>query len=92
MYDFFCKKEKEINEDKESETPNIVPTNNKSPDTGKLKNFDQKLLVSAKIVERMINLNTYDEIARDFRFYEVKEIKTENLTKKKSCIGPSGRV
>ena len=26
--------------------------------------------MSAKIVERMVNLNTYDDIARDFRFYE----------------------
>ena len=34
------------------------------------KDIEKKLLVSAKIVEHMVNLNTYDDIARDFRFYE----------------------
>ena len=33
---------------------------------------DKRMLTSAKIVERMLNLNTYGELARDFRFYEVK--------------------
>ena len=31
---------------------------------------EKKLLNSAKILERMLNLNTYEEVARDFRFYE----------------------
>ena len=28
------------------------------------------MLRSAKILERMVNLNTHDEIAQDFRFWE----------------------
>ena len=31
---------------------------------------DKRMLVSAKIIERMLNLNTYGDLARDFRFYE----------------------
>ena len=30
----------------------------------------RRLLTSAKIVERMLNLNTFGELARDYRFYE----------------------
>ena len=30
----------------------------------------KKMLVSAKIIERMLNLNTFGELARDYRFYE----------------------
>ena len=35
----------------------------------------QRMLVSAKIIERMLNLNTYGDLARDFRFYEVEKLK-----------------
>ena len=28
------------------------------------------MLNSAKIIERMLNLNTFEDVARDFRFYE----------------------
>ena len=31
---------------------------------------DKRMLTSAKIVERMLNLNTFGDLARDFRFYE----------------------
>ena len=31
---------------------------------------NKRMLTSAKIVERMLNLNTYGDLARDFRFYE----------------------
>ena len=34
------------------------------------KNVDKKLLNSAKIIERMLNLNTFEDVARDFRFYD----------------------
>ena len=30
----------------------------------------ERMLKSAKILERMVNLNTFDEIAQDFRFWE----------------------
>ena len=30
----------------------------------------RRMLTSAKIVERMLNLNTFGELARDYRFYE----------------------
>ena len=31
---------------------------------------ERRMLTSAKIVERMLNLNTFGELARDYRFYE----------------------
>ena len=31
---------------------------------------ETRMLKSAKILERMVNLNTYDDIAQDFRFWE----------------------
>ena len=31
---------------------------------------ETRMLKSAKILERMVNLNTYDEIAQDFRFWD----------------------
>ena len=31
---------------------------------------NKRMLRAAKILERMVNQNTYDEIAQDFRFYE----------------------
>ena len=73
LHDFFTKKEKEANEEKEVET---VPASKvdkesfESRQNNNEKKIERKLLVSAKIVERMVNLNTFDDIARDFRFYE----------------------
>ena len=32
--------------------------------------IDKKILTAAKVLERMVNINTFDDIARDFRFYE----------------------
>ena len=34
------------------------------------KDVSQRILRSAKVLERMLNLNTFDEIAQDFRFWE----------------------
>ena len=31
---------------------------------------EERMLKSAKILERMVNLNTFDGIAQDFRFWE----------------------
>ena len=31
---------------------------------------NKRMLTATKIVERMLNLNTYGDLARDFRFYE----------------------
>ena len=73
LHDFFTKKEKEANEEKEAEP---IPTNTEEKDALEKmrkdngRRIEKKLLVSAKIVERMVNLNTFDDIARDFRFYE----------------------
>ena len=46
----------------------------------------ERMLKSAKILERMVNLNTFDEIAQDFRFWEdaSDEFKAEWIT----LIGP----
>ena len=69
LHDFFMSKEKEANEEKEVES--IATIKEEEPiSNGMEKKIEKKLLVSAKIVERMVNLNTFDDIARDFRFYE----------------------
>lgn len=44
---------------------------NKEDDVDKdAKLVDAKLLLSAKMLERMVNLDTFDDIAKDYRFYE----------------------
>ena len=35
------------------------------------KDVSKRILRSAKVLERMLNLNTFDEIAQDFRFLEI---------------------
>ena len=35
------------------------------------KDVSKRILRSAKVLERMLNLNTFDEIAQDFRFPEI---------------------
>ena len=35
------------------------------------KDVSKRILRSAKVLERMLNLNTFDEIAQDFRFYGI---------------------
>ena len=35
------------------------------------KDVSKRILRSAKVLERMLNLNTFDEIAQDFRFSEI---------------------
>ena len=70
MHDFFCQKEKENQEEKDDK---IIPSSKSETsgekDSNELKNSELKLLNSAKIIERMLNLNTYEEVARDFRFF-----------------------
>ena len=35
-----------------------------------VEDIESKMLLSAKILERMVNLDTYDDVAKDYRFYE----------------------
>ena len=35
------------------------------------KDVSKRILRSAKVLERMLNLNTFDEIAQDFRFSDI---------------------
>ena len=46
--------------------------NRKKPSQPRLteERAEVRMLKSAKILERMVNLNTFDEIAQDFRFWE----------------------
>ena len=67
IYDYFCEREKETNKEQESE---IDKDGGQAARRPSQEDVDKKLLIAAKVVERMINLNTFDEIARDFRFYE----------------------
>ena len=64
LHDFFTKNEKAMNEDNaenKEESTDMTPGE---------QNVEKKMVVSAKIIERLINLNTFDDIARDYRFYE----------------------
>ena len=63
LYDFFTVKEKMNEESSEQNLSVAEVTDDKNL-------VEKKLIISAKIVERLINLNTFDDIARDYRFYE----------------------
>ena len=70
LTDFFTKIEKE-KEESQKITEDLGPKKDNDPIEGiKLgkDEIEKKLLVSAKIMERMVNLNTYDDIAKDYRF------------------------
>ena len=45
-------------------------SDNNKVETDKTQKVEKKLLNAAKIMERVLNLNTYEDVARDFRFYE----------------------
>ena len=47
-----------------SRVPPVAPAKREKESEG------ERMLKSAKILERMVNLNTFDEIAQDFRFWE----------------------
>ena len=36
------------------------------------KDVSKRILRSAKVLERMLNLNTFDEIAQDFRYFRIR--------------------
>lgn len=72
IHDFFCNREKETSE---LEKDTVIGTDGDNseepaPVNNSMNETEKKLLNSAKILERMLNLNTYEEVARDFRFYE----------------------
>ena len=65
LHDFFINNEKAMNDDSTEEKKALVAVQEQNED-----NVERKLIVSAKLIERLINLNTFDDIARDYRFYE----------------------
>ena len=67
-----------LNEEKEVESNKKDNTTTEAPLKDD-KDIEKKLLVSAKIVERMVNLNTYDDIARNFRFYKTLQMSSRIL-------------
>ena len=44
------------------------------------KDVSKRILRSAKVLERMLNLNTFDEIAQDFRFSEITVFRVSLLS------------
>ena len=82
IFDFYQKYEtnKEVEEKTELEdilksastSSSSSATNRKKPSQAGLteERAEVRMLKSAKILERMVNLNTFDEIAQDFRFWE----------------------
>ena len=73
IYDFYMENETglegEANKDEEENKTKVKKPVFKDP-MDKEAYIDKKLLTSAKVIERMVNINTFDEIAKDFRFYE----------------------
>ena len=67
MHDFFCQKEKEY---ADRDMPELPPVTDADTAEARKKVVEKKMLNSAKIIERMLNLNTFEDVARDFRFYE----------------------
>ena len=71
VYDHFLQKDKEATERDAMDIDLIKgSSDNNQTDTDKTQEAEKKLLNSAKIMERVLNLNTYEDVARDFRFYE----------------------
>ena len=72
LSDFFTKNEKEKEESQKIAEDLGSKTETLPSDEVALskEEIEKKLLVSAKIIERMVNLNTYDDIVKDYRFYE----------------------
>ena len=60
LYDFFSNDTEETEEKEKTDV--LVKDDNDD--------VEKKMALSAKIVERLINLNTFDDIARDYRFFE----------------------
>ena len=73
IYDFYMENETglegEANKDEDENKTKVKKPVFKDP-MDKEAYIDKKLLTSAKVIERMVNINTFDEIAKDFRFYE----------------------
>ena len=72
IHDYFCNREKEASEEKDVVVPaesNDVKDDetSKNLEESHCNDVDKKLLNAAKILERMLNLNTYEDVARDFR-------------------------
>ena len=75
VHDFFMYQEKKKEEEEREMLLELVNKNKVSDsedtvESDRRKQVDEKLLTSAKIIERMLNLNTFEDVARDFRFYE----------------------
>ena len=69
MLEAFKKFEKE-KEDQQKLGEILEPLKSEPVKSKKEEVTDKKLLISAKIIERMLNLNTFADLARDFRYYE----------------------
>ena len=69
LADFFVKVEKEKEEAQKSSEMLLINKEVRKPMSEKM-TFENKLLTSAKIIERMVNLNNKEDIALDYRFYE----------------------
>ena len=82
IFDFYQKYETSKEVEEKTELEDILKTssssssssasNKKKPRQARQseESAEVRMLKSAKILERMVNLNTYDEIAQDFRFWE----------------------
>ena len=71
LYDFYMANEKTIEgEANKDEEENKCKKPLCSEPIDKEAQIDKKILTAAKVLERMVNINTFDDIARDFRFYE----------------------
>ena len=73
LYDFYMANEKTIEgdankEEEENVAKNKKPISNEPID--KEAQINKKLMTAAKVIERMVNINTFDDIAKDYRFYE----------------------
>ena len=70
VYDHFVQKDKEASEERDALEFDLNKSINNKSQTDNSLFVEKKLLNSAKIMERVLNLNTFEDVARDFRFYE----------------------
>ena len=73
LYDDYLANESKLEGDTNKEEDDTMIRSRKPPVRNDLDRdtvVARKMLTAAKVIERMVNINTFEEIAQDFRFYE----------------------
>ena len=73
LYDYYMANERRLEGDTNKEEEEAMARGRRSKKNIPLDrraHVAKKMLTAAKVIERMVNINTYEDIAKDYRFYE----------------------